>query len=75
MVTAFAMQSAVLKIHFSFRIAPEQNVGLADGLSWRYFIAKDACHGNSPISARSPFTMRGCNFIDAMRSYEIKIYS
>lgn len=50
---------AVVSIHFSFRIAPEQNVGSASGLSLRYLITKVACQGNEPSSARFPFAIRG----------------
>lgn len=61
--------SAEARIHFSFKIAPEQNVGSAVGGSERYLITNNACHGKSPTFARSPFAMRGVKWNDELNSF------
>lgn len=58
-VDAPLIHSAGAKIHFSFKIAPEQKVGTSSGLPPRYVMINEACHGNEPASARLPFAIRG----------------
>lgn len=58
-VFAFWIHSAGVRIHFSFKIAPEQCEGSALGGSERYLMKRDACHGKAPRYASFPFVIRG----------------